>query len=385
MQRESNNNDGYIEILSLVKFNSIRKYSKVIEDIAAAARLVPSVVVSKDGAAIRRKDPLPETGSSDSVARSVFVDNVPMQTVTPSAANDVKDENSVEGEANATTAEEPSSSSSSGAAAAPAASTKGSLRFTVSVDGVKALFEQFGKIALIRFRFSKSDLKKKVDKQALGSLFIEFESAESAVSCAAAAAGSLKFGDNELTIKSMSAFLAKDGKGGKKGASASAGGGADSAASAAAAESAKEVKPLEWTKGCVITFASLPPACDREALKSAVESAAVGAPSDEDNADPLKDLYVDYSRGEKTGAVRFGKTSKTVLHIAEKAKAGEVSVGDAKIEGKLLEGEEEEQYWRDAAVAYASRQKGDRNNNKRGRDGGHGGGRGGGYKKGKRN
>jgi len=90
MLREASNNDGYIEISSLLRFNSIKKISTEMAIVAEAAKTVDSVVVSKDGEAIRRKDPLPD--KNDAVTRTIFVANVPTEEIAPEVNEDAKKE-----------------------------------------------------------------------------------------------------------------------------------------------------------------------------------------------------------------------------------------------------------------------------------------------------
>ena len=73
--------------------------------------------------------------------------------------------------------------------------------------------------------------------------------------------------------------------------------------------------------------------------------------------DQIKDLkiYVDFSRGQKDGAVRFLVSDK-VADLCAKLGSGEVLVSGAKVESAhVLEGDAEIKYW-DEFMAFKNKQ-----------------------------
>ena len=346
MQRESKANDGYIEISSLLRFNSIKKISTSMADVAASARTVESVVVSKDGEAIRRKDALPEDGNS--VECSLFVAGLPVENVKA-------EEDDASAAAPAPAASEESAADATAEESetiAKATKEKKTARYTSTVADVRAIFEKYGEVALVRFRFSKSDKVKGVGKQALGSCFVEFKDASSVakvVEAATAETDAAKFfaGEKEVYPKAMVGWLKeqKEKKDLKKG-------------KAPKAEPAEpkplEVEALQWKPGCVITLAGLPADCDREMLKEAFEAAGVTID------------YTDFSRGETSGAVRVNEPNDTFKDVVAKLNSGEAKIGEATVEAIFLEGDVEEKYWGDAAISKAERKRARENEPRKG-------------------
>ena len=93
----------------------------------------------------------------------------------------------------------------------------------------------------------------------------------------------------------------------------------------------------------------MPEGTDREAIRAAFEGV--------DDVDAA-DLYVDYSRGEKDGSVRFKKPYDGIKVVAAKFDKGEMLIAESKVEGaKVLEGEEDDKYWEEAAKMAAERKR----------------------------
>ena len=133
MMKTARENDGYIEIETLLRFNTVKKISTEAALIARAAEGVSHVVLSRDREAIRRKDPVPE--KIDNVPRSLRVKNIPK-----------RDNN-----------------------------------YDVTVDEVKEIFSKFGEVSIVRFRFLKADKNRGFDKKCLGEVFVEFKDVDSVV------------------------------------------------------------------------------------------------------------------------------------------------------------------------------------------------------------
>ena len=368
MLKEAANNDGYIEISSLLKFNSIKKLSTEMSNVADAAKTVETVVVSKDGEAIRRKDPLPDR--NDSVERTIFVGNVP--TEDDKLWGGEKEEKEEKGDEapkeEAPKEEAPKEEAPKEEAADDDKATKEEKpkktppqAFNCTIDDIKASFSKFGEVALVRLRYKKAQPQLNLPKSAMGSVFVEFVSAESVAKATAAEAEEVKVGENVVVVKVMKDWLAENKKSkpnkktfkkkeDRKGSNDE--GTTDEPASAAAATAAEEplkIEPLQWEKGCVIAFTRFPPECQREDIKEAF-SAIEGV-----NAD---DIYVDYSRGCKDGAVRFSKTFDSITAVAAKFDKGEVKIkGEPCGSACVLLGEEEEKYWEEAARQSAERKR----------------------------
>jgi len=137
---------------------------------------------------------------------------------------------------------------------------------------------------------------------------------------------------------------------------------------------------MDWKKGSVITLTGLSTtSCDRESIREAV-SDILGVSKEVRESG----MYVDYTRGSATGALRMSEPDTTKMtELVEKLKDGSIEIAGSKVESvKIIEGEEEEKYWEEF-IAFKNRQKQqmaeEKNQNKRGRFGGGygGGGRGG--------
>ena len=145
---------------------------------------------------------------------------------------------------------------------------------------------------------------------------------------------------------------------------------------------------LDWEKGCVVALGGLDAAsCDRESLRDAV-SEILGVTTDVKTSG----LYVDYNRGDTTANLRLKSPKPDEMkELVSKLMDGSLLVANAKVgSAKILEGEEEEKYY-DKFIAWLNTRKrmkdeerksnnnnNNRNNynNKRQKFGGRGGGRG---------
>ena len=148
-------------------------------------------------------------------------------------------------------------------------------------------------------------------------------------------ANSLKLGENELSVKSLKAWL-------------------DERKSKSPSKDKKrkdepepvEFKPyeLEWEKGRVISVKGVPEECDREKIL-----AAIGSFFGENTEDVNEKLsaYVDYSRGQTDAAIRFKEGNDKIAELASKLNDGSVKVGEGSVaSASILEGEEEETYYK---------------------------------------
>ncbi|GMI48680.1 hypothetical protein TrCOL_g12496 [Triparma columacea] len=352
MLKEAANNDGYIEISSLLKFNSIKKLSTEMAKIADAAKTVPSVIVSKDGEAIRRKDPLPD--KNDSVERTIFVGNIPVED--DKTWGEAQEKEAVkEGEEEEKPKEGEEEKPKEGEEKPKEEEKKATppQLFAVTIDDIKSTFSKFGEVALVRLRYKKAQPHLNLPKSAMGSAFVEFGSAE-AVAKAAENTEEIKVGSNVVEVKVMKDWLAdnkksKPKKTFKKKEDTKKSNDEGTNDEPAAEEAPLVIEPLQWEKNCVIAFTRFPPEIQREDIKEAFSTI------DGVNAD---DVYVDYSRGCKDGAVRFSKTFDTITDVAAKFDKGEVKIkGEPVGSACVLLGEEEEKYWEEAARQSAERKR----------------------------
>jgi len=114
--------------------------------------------------------------------------------------------------------------------------------------------------------------------------------------------------------------------------------------------------------GSVIHLKGLPSLGTRENLKELFDSFA-------------KIKWVDYNKGEPEAYVRFVEENKAQIAIDGALKDGELKLLDTKLEYRILEGEEEQQFWKDTIkkLVESKNSKG-RKGGKFGRGGGGGGG-----------
>lgn len=334
--------DKTIEISNLLRFKTIKVLTSSPETIAKAAetQLADLVCLNEAHDAIGRKDDFDFNSPIEKIhALTLFVEGIPLD-----------DED----------------------------------RYTVIVPDICALFQTFGKVMLVRLRYDKKNRK------ALGSAFVEFDTKEN-LKKVLDHDQTLELKGNQLKVKSMDAWIQdKENARGKF----STHNNLDSNAKKrprdendndnendknhndveTADEEASEFK-IEWEKGCVISLKGLPSGCDREAIMDAIKDTCE---SKEMDSCP----YIDYSRGQTDGAIRFKKPSEKFKDVVSKLKDGEIQICGKKVEGAfLLEGEEEEKYWkayeqfkRSQTKQFAMRK---RNKNKRGGHGRGGYGRGG--------
>jgi hypothetical protein len=214
------------------------------------------------------------------------------------------------------------------------------------VKEIRDFFEPYGEVAIVKLGFSHSKHKGRRPK---GSCMVEFASASGVEAAAAAVAThrggkevepppdkKLVVGDQRLTIVTLKDhvdFGAKDGQ------------------PKEAAENGDEVEDdedvaIDWKKGSVIQVQGLAAECDREKILDAIAKFL------DCGVEELKGkVYVDYSRGQTSGAIRFDDpTENQVSDMCQKLSSGEMLIGGSKVESaKVLEGDEEEKYRKDFA------------------------------------
>lgn len=312
----------------LLRFNTVKKHTdKSVVLIQAAKELTDSLVVDEEKMTISRVVPFTKEMMNQNIPKSLYIKNLPMNE---------------------------------------------SKHYDVNVDEIRALFDKYGDVALVKLKFStyqegsnggkdnyygpnKGQKRKKIP---IGAAMIEFHKQED-LDKAAEATLTTKGGEKvepkdkitlaesetrksatELDIVLLSEYVAsrkekKDKRENKKRAEPEA--------------DVKEEKELskftfDWKPGCVIKVRGLPEGCDREAMLGAIGKGLDISPEDV----KARKIYVDYSRGQTDGAIRFPEQSDSVAELSKKLKDGELMILDTKVEEALiLEGEVEKKYWED--------------------------------------
>ena len=220
--------------------------------------------------------------------------------------------------------------------------------YAVTRDELKALFEPYGKVGIVKLRFGRRDGQSY--PLPLGMAIIEFENEEGMEKASAELlpkegddAKELEIKGNKLTfekVKPMKCFQNKNSKRsrGDDNNGKQEGGGDDD----------EEVKfepvQVEMQKGCVISLTGLSDeTCDRESIREAVS----------DILKVTKDiktsgLYVDYTRGATSGNLRLTESKpEEMKELVDKLNDGSILIANAKVgSAKILEGEEEVAYWK---------------------------------------
>ena len=222
----------------------------------------------------------------------------------------------------------------------PTEEVDGVAKHKVTRDEVKGHFAKYGPVALINMQHFRKGGK----STAIGAAIIEFETVETQEKAAAdliapADGGEdakptnvIKIGDNELTVQTLEKWIEK-----KKNKSSSKRGKDE-------VEIEFKNYELEWEKGRAISVKGVPDGCDREKI-----IAAIGAFFDIE-ADQVNDklAYVDYSRGQTDAAIRFKEANDKIQDFAAKLADGTVKIDDSAVaSAAILEGEEEEKYYKD--------------------------------------
>mmetsp|Transcript_12413 Transcript_12413/g.15526 ORF Transcript_12413/g.15526 Transcript_12413/m.15526 type:complete len:478 (-) Transcript_12413:88-1521(-) len=301
---------------TLLKFNSIRTITKDPEHLKSAVTEHCSDLLElhDDGKCIGRKNPFDfEKAKGGNIDLSLVITNVP-----------VKDG-----------------------------------RYEVPFPELYPLFEGYGTVAMVKYRFgkfaSREEKRKSRGGRPTGEAFVEFSTTEELKKAAEelirkddeSPKKTLYLKETELKIVTMRKWI-EENEANKKATQNDDDDDGDKETKKRGRDDRdkddddEDVKvpefKLDWKKGCVIRVKGLPEKCDREAIlemMKSYEEALDGMP------------YVDYSRGQKDGAIRFKEPKEeTIKEICKKLKEGELKILDTKVEdSELLEGEEETKYW----------------------------------------
>lgn len=306
---------GAVPIETLLKFNSIKQHTTDAAIVAAAAKtLGETLVLSEDEKTIARVKPFTMKMMDDNIPLSLYVSNIPTTDDHKYAPDTMKT--------------------------------------------VRAHFEPYGKVTLVKLRFKRAEAeegdaaggKKHV---AAGGAFVEFSTKEELEKAAeevlttkdgqvVEAKKTLTVGDNTVEVVTMKEWIDEKKKG-KQGADKQE---TPKKRNREEKEEPKEVVfeefKIDWKPGCVIRIKGLAETCDREAIRDAVAK-ALGKTEKE-----VKDIgmYIDFSRGQTEGAIRFNEPHDSTGDIVAKLTSGDIEIAGAKVESaSILEGDEETKYW----------------------------------------
>ena len=286
-------------------------------------------------------------------------------------------------------------------------------RYAASRDEIKALFEPYGQVGIVTLRYDRRQSPhpnaSEADEQYMnpshrgynnsrggescpaGKAIVEFDSVEGMdAACkdllisvdakdakrqakkedgdgdegekkeeeAAAGTKVLELKGNKLVIEKMRPVRnwknkGNDNSNGKRSRDSVDGNNGD----ANGAADAKDFEPitLEWEKGCVISVTGLSAAsCDRESIRDAVSN-ILGVSTDVKESG----LYVDYSRGDTDAKLRLKEANPDKMkELVDKLVDGSVTFGGEKVESaSILEGEDEEKYWKNFIVFLNNRKR----------------------------
>lgn len=231
--------------------------------------------------------------------------------------------------------------------------------YGVTRDELRALFEPYGKVGIVKLRFGRREGK----AYPLGMAIIEFEN-EGGMEKASAellpkegedtAKTVPEIKGNKLTfekVKPMKCFQNKSSKRSRD----------DNKDKQEGEEAEEEVKfepvKVEMQKGCVIALTGLSDeTCDRESIREAV-SEILKVTKDIKTSG----LYVDYTRGATSGNLRLNESKpEEMKELVGKLNDGTVLIANVKVgSAKMLEGEEEVAYWKGFEEFLNNRKKAD--------------------------
>ena len=326
-----NTDEKSVAVDVLLRFNTIKKFTEKPSTLVQAAKeLTDTLVVDEEKMTISRSSPFTRDMMDQNIPKSIYVKNLPIID---------------------------------------------SKKYDVKVEELRALFCKYGEVALVKLNFSSSpdngdnshygpSDRQKRRKFPIGTAMIEFQTEED-LEKASEATLTTKEGKKmepkdeiilpisatrdsaiPLEVLLLSEHIAMRKENRKRGEQKKR------KQRELDQETEKSKFTIEWKPNCVIKVSGLPEGCDREAMLRTI-SKGLDVSLEDIKA---RKIYVDYSRGQKDGAIRFPEQSDDVGEISKKLKTGELMIMDTKVEDAfVLEGEEETKYW-DEFIAFKNKQ-----------------------------
>lgn len=405
-----------LSIDTLLKFNTLKSITTSKELVAKAAQgdsLKELIKYDKDEESVGRVVPFDFKTMGDGSKLSLYVKNVPL-TEPPKQ----DDENEEEGDDEEGKDDDENKADDTTQKFRP--------RYAVTRDELKSLFEQYGRIGIIQLKYGRKSSTSSNDEEKytspstgrgynrgesypMGVAIVEFENEDGIDKACkdllpqvdndddgdddekkAEPKTVLEIKGNKLIIEKMKPHrFFKDKNGSQKRSRDSVDGDTnedDNQDKNDKEEEEEEVNfepiTLDWEKGCVIALTGLSTtSCDRESIREAV-SETLGVSTDVKTSG----LYVDYNRGASMGNLRLKEPKPTEMkELVDKLSDGTITIANEKVgSATILEGEKEEEYWKEFIVFLNNRKKMreeekrmNSRNNKRQRFSGGGRGRGG--------
>lgn len=339
----TNEEDGRsVPIDVMLRFNTIKKHTENPAVIVHAAKeLDDMLIVDEKKATLSRVVPFTMELMDGNISKSLLMKNLPLKD---------------------------------GTRPAPKGSETPPKEYDVTVDEIRALFEKYGDVAMVKLKFSpvavddpagggnfkKRKFVKLKPVHPTGSAMIEFHNKEDSDK-AALATLTIKGGEKldptdkvvlegkpgtELEVMLLSEYIEnqKKERNEQLGRKESNKRSRDDDAPEEPQELPKFL--LDWKPGCVIKLRGLPESCTREAI---IEMLSLGLDISVEEVKARK-IYADYSRGQTEGAIRFPEPNDKIAILAKRLADGDLTIQDVKLEeAVILAGNDEEKYWTEFA------------------------------------
>ena len=350
-----------VPVEALLRFNTIKQHTDSPEVVVQAAKELDSILTvhdnDGDGALIGRVDPFTESKIDENIPNTLYLSNLPVEKN----------------------------------------------RYKHTPEEIRQLFgDKASTIVLVKFRFgfqehndvnaphkndneddilggSNSPPHKGKPRVPLGACLVEFENLPALEAAAAHTLTSkddgetlqpthvLKLGEHHvIEVQLLQDYLTTRRKERKKRKPAEMSAEGTSAPKVSGAGNDKDSKgEIDWKSGCVIQLTGIECECDRETILADVAK-ELDMTVEKLKSDKL--VYIDYSRGQTHGALRFHEPIDAIAKLCDKLNSGDVTIAGKKVEkAVVLEGEDEKKYWTDfmefKKLSLQRRERGKNNNN----------------------
>lgn len=237
------------------------------------------------------------------------------------------------------------------------------MSYDCTVRDIIDTFKDYGKVALVRLRYSK-EFKRREKQNALGNSFVEFatkeefDNAKKDLIDGQTPNRALVLKGKDLKITTMADWLEWDKNNRSNNYNKT-----ERNDKKSDPEKLENEDVVSFEKGGVITLKGVPTDCSRESILSAIQEFSHIWKVPDDNVEekvnqktltPLskRNVFIDYSRNQPDGAIRFtnvciSEHKDKIAELANKLKLGEIKINHKAVEdASVLEGEEEEKYWK---------------------------------------